>query len=272
MATDADADRHRIKILEDLREAEEANFRTAIKLLGETVSLVEDVDALYDNLAALIRTSGVAPRNEVVAGANFLRAAQYHLRLAALDCLRCHITDSFSHSRMSIEAAAFAARVKRYPHLAEKWIRASENREAYDQYWKKFRGPAIFPKDDEPLAELGRRYETCAKQTHPSLYSIARRVRHQPGEGYQAEFHYFEVRDGDASEPTRTFLWIMDTHFTILKTFASVFDEAVTRDAAAWTVRVNAVDAKLALHKQRWKEVILDRPGRPGTPAAGGSG
>src|SRR5438552_100670 len=145
-----------VQFFDDLRDSEEANFRLACEQLGNSITLVGDVDELYDVLADLIMARAPAATIELIAGSHFLRLAQYHLRLGALDCLRCHLTDSFAHSRMGIEAAAFAARVARHPHMAEEWIRAGESADAYEKYRSKFSGSrALFPDSDPTLTELG---------------------------------------------------------------------------------------------------------------------
>ena len=64
------------------------------------------------------------------------------------------------------------------------------------------------------------------------------------------------------SEPARTFFWVVDTHFGILKLFEEVFADAIARDRAAWAVQHDGVDARLGVHKLRWKDIIL-RPKAP---------
>lgn len=180
------------------------------------------------------------------------------MTVGALAALRGHLTDSFRHSRMAIEQAAFAARVKRHPHLAMVWLKAGESDAAYKEYREKFSAGKLFPDDHALLRELGERCDDSSKQSHPSVYALAGQSKATNSEaGFSLDFNYFQLKAEDPSEPPRTFLWIVDTHFGILRLFEEVLADAIAHDKASWDVRRNGVDAKLAVHKERWKKVIL---------------
>jgi len=179
--------------LDKLRADEEENFLLTKKVLGDSYSLFEDLHDLYDWQRRAVEISAVGNHDHVAAGAVMLCQSQYHLVIGTLDCLRCHITDSFAHCRAAIETAVFSARISRHPHLAMEWLNAGDSEEAYERYRRKFGTGSIFPDDDPALANLKARYDICAKQGHPSVYSFASRLRFLDWDRkrYQAEYHYF---------------------------------------------------------------------------------
>jgi hypothetical protein len=108
------------------------------------------------------------------------------------------------------------------------------------------------------LRELGSRYGAASKLGHPSVYAMAGHTKAKMGDaGFALEFKYFELKNNDLSEPARTFLWIIDTHFGILRLFEEVLAEAIAHDLTTWEVRRNGVDARLGVQKLRWKDIIL---------------
>lgn len=236
--------------LEQVHESAQGNYQESLRLLGDSVLLVQDFVDLYQRASEIVSGSPKAAQDEHVMGLNFLMGARYYLVKATTDCLRGHITDTFGGTRMAIEQAAFAARVKRHPHLATVWLNASADEATYDEYREKFK--KLFPNDDDALHELGARYDFCAKQTHPSIYSFAGRSRIKETERhYDFKFEYFQMQS-DGSEPVRTFLWILNTHVLVLSVFRRVLGDALTEDVKAYEMRVNSVEAKLATHAGMW--------------------
>jgi len=53
-----------MRILEELREAQESNYKTATILLGDTVSLLEDLNGLYEALAASLPAGREPPAGD----------------------------------------------------------------------------------------------------------------------------------------------------------------------------------------------------------------
>lgn len=244
--------------LDKIRESEEANYQTSRRVLGESVTLVEDLLDLYRVLGEMIRGSRLGPRDEIVCAGQFLLGCRYQLTLGALAALRGHLHDSFMLSRKAIELCAFAARVKRHSHLAMIWLCAGDSDAAYDAYREKFAPGKLFPEDHEILGKLGERYDHCSKLTHPSVYSLAGHIETERRANEVAfRFHYFQLKGSDPSEPAWTFFWIVDTHFGILRLFEEVFADAIAHDRPAWEIQRNGVDAKIGVHKERWKKVIL---------------
>ena len=149
--------------IDQVREAEEANYRNARGVLGESVSLVQELVDLYKLFGEMIKQSGVGSDDEIVAASTFLLACQYQLAVGALALVRGHLTDSFSYARKAIELCAFAARVKRHPHLAMVWLSAGRDDASYEKYREKFSGDKLFPKDHTILEKLRKAYDHCSK-------------------------------------------------------------------------------------------------------------
>ncbi|HTC23209.1 MAG TPA: hypothetical protein VK688_02540 [Gemmatimonadales bacterium] len=170
---------------------------------------------------------------------------------------------------MAIECAAFAARVKTNPDMAPVWIDAGLSDEAYERYLKVFSSGKIFPDEHPVLRELGSRFDTTSKVSHPSLYALAQHVRiAKTDAGAEVMFHCFPVDKPSWAEPARTFFWTVDTHFGAVRVFVDALAKPLESERAVIDVRVNAIDAKLALHKNRWRDAILRKPDKPVDPEA----
>jgi hypothetical protein len=205
----------------------------------------------------LLRQTQDPPEHLLAVSLLFLSAA-YQLEKGCLECLRGHLTDSFQATRRAIEAAAFGARIARHPHLARLWFEASKDNDTYDDYREKFAPKKIFPADDELLARLKARWDHASRVSHSSSYSVARRSSiHLEEDSLGFEFVVFEIDDEDRSEPARTLLFILDTHLGVLRVFESVFSDQLGFRLRSWEVRKNALDAKLAAYKERWRDLIL---------------
>jgi hypothetical protein len=240
--------------LEDVYGNADRNYRESLRLLGESVQLVQDFVDLYQHMFKVVAGSKCSAQDEYVMGTKFAMAARAGLVTAVADCLRCQLHDTFSKTRLAIEQVAFAARVKRHPHLAKVWLEAGHDDAAYDDYRKKF--GKLFPADHVLLHELGDRYDVCAKQTHPSIYSFAGRSKiEDTGTTYTLLFDYFQA-DCDGSEPLRTFFWILNTHMLIVNVFREVLSEALANDAKGLEVHANSVEAKYFLHLGGWVDRI----------------
>jgi len=180
-------------------------------------------------MAEICSKTSAAVQDDIFAGLQFVLACRYHLVVGALTALRGHITDSFRNSRMAIESAAFAARVKRDPGLATVWLNAGHDDAAYKEYRNQF--SKLFAGDDPVLRELGSRYDDCAKQGHPSVYAFAGHTKiEQTPTDLLVQFEYFQMRS-DASEPVRTYLWILTTHLLIVSSYRT-----------SWRERSNTID------------------------------
>jgi hypothetical protein len=244
--------------LEKTRKLGDVNYAVACEMLGETVGLADDLDGLYRLLGELIAASGLGPDDEVVAGLYFLLFSRYQLPVGLLSLLRGHRNDSFSHTRQAIESAAFAARIARHPRLALVWLKSRESDAAFREYREKFKPGKLFPADHTILGRLYERYDSCSSLSHPSLAAIAgHAIVHAEGDTFEAGFNYFQFKQGDLSEPARTFLWIVDTHLQLVRVFARVFDKAVD-GVTRWRDNVATFESRLVTQKQVWHAVILE--------------
>lgn len=247
--------------LDEIHDIEEKNYYTSKEVLGDSLLLVEDVHSLYRLLTELIFNSGIEPRDEIIAANYFMLACQYNLTIGMLALLRGHINDSFILSRKAIEQCAFAAKVKKNPGLATIWMQASRQKgtAVYKEYRREFSSKNIFPKDNPKLCELYNRYDICSKLSHPSLYSFTRQIDSKTSDrDIRIEFKCFQLSVEDMSEPARTFLWIVSTHFLILRVFEEILDEAINHDRKRWEFRFNAVEVKINIQRNKWKELILE--------------
>lgn len=243
--------------LDRMRQYEEENFQTSRTALGETYGLLADMLGLYDVLGELIRESKLPSDDEIVAGAMFMLGSRYMLEKSILELMRVHLSDSFSYVRNALEQVGFADLVRRNPKLAMKWLSAGDDPAAYKEYKDAFATGKAFPKNDPLMQELYTRYDFASKRVHASLHSYALRLQtlHNQNTGaVELKYAYFDIKD--ASDLMQIFLWIIDTHFKILQAFARVFAEAIRYDQRRWDLRYNAVEASLAVHKERWKPLI----------------
>lgn len=243
--------------LDVVRRGEQSNYETACSQMGDSLSLIEDLIGLYELMASMVQTSGLPPRDVIVAPGQFLLMCRYNLTLGALTVVRGHINDSFYFCRKALEACAFAARIKRNPQLATDWVRAVEDDSAYEKFREKFSASKLFPQGHPLLTVLKGRYSLCCKMTHPSIISFGRHVDVQQVQSLlRVNFDYFQLQNDDPSEPIRTVLFIADTHLGILRIFEEVLAPVVNHDRKKWEVNLNAVDAKIGLHKDKWKTTI----------------
>lgn len=255
--------------LDDVREKEEANYHIPLRVLGDSVSLVQDLLDVHALITTTAARSKLILKPEHYVTLHFSLAARYHLTIGSLAALRAHPTDAVRNGRMAIECAAFAARVKTNPDMAPVWIDAGLSDEAYDRYLKVFSSGKIFPDEHPVLRELGSRFATTSKVSHPSLYALAQHVRiAKTDAGAEVKFHYFPVDKPSWTEPARTFFWTVDTHFGAVRVFVDALAKPLESERAVIDVRVNAIDAKLTVHKNRWREAILRKPDKPVDPDA----
>lgn len=247
--------------LDSVRKGEETNYDVACSRIGDSISVIQELIDLYELMASMVETSGIPPRDEVIAPGQFLLMNRYNLTLAALAAMRGHINDSFYFCRKAIEACSFAARIKRNPKLATDWVRAVEDDCSYEKFREKFSGGKLFPKGHSLLTVLKERYSLCCKMTHPSIISFGRHLDVQQGQTqYRLKFDYFQLTDSDPSEPIRTVLFIADTHLGILRVFEEILAPVVNHERKKWEIYLNAVDAKIGTHKNTWKTTIQNVP------------
>lgn len=245
----------------DRRHADEAdNYRVSVERLGETLLLVDEFDTLYGALRREVEATG-SLSNELWIVSIYFLAAQAELIKATSECLRGSLTDALQTTRRAIEVAAFGWRVAKNPHLAEVWMQAGTDEEAYQQYRDKFSGEAkIFPKNHTTLSELRERYDVASRMLHGSPQSVSgRTVFHHSDTHVHLEFLEFESGRNHPSDVPRTFLWIIHTHQLILHVFFECFGThigAVRRKQ--WRAVKAIAEARLESEKRRWYRVTHD--------------
>jgi hypothetical protein len=247
-------------------EAEARNFEFTTKILGGTVELVQDFQDLYKSLAGfvLIPDGGAATEAAKVAmvGLHLLMKSRSNLLVGTITLLRAYRGNSLLFLRGAVEACAFAAHIRRRPELADVWLNAGDGEDDYKTYKKHFKAP--FPKDDPLLQELYERYDRCSQVIHSSLYSMAGHFTYPDDDGQEMSlrFNLFDL-PGDHSIVSSLY-FALDTHKRILKKFAEVLAGEISANATVWELRFNSVEAKLDVHREKWKSVVPDpRNARP---------
>jgi hypothetical protein len=92
--------------LDDIREKEEANYQTSLKILGDSVSLVHDLLDVHALITTTAARSRLILKPEHYVTLHLSLAARYHLTVGSLAALRAHPTDAVRNGRMAIECAA----------------------------------------------------------------------------------------------------------------------------------------------------------------------
>ena len=240
-------------------EAESKNFTFTTKTLGNTVELVEDFQELYKSLAGfvVIPDGGAATEAAKVAmlALHLLMKSRGAFLIGAITLLRGYRGNSLLYLRNAIEACAFAAHIRRTPTLSDVWLNAGANQDAYRTYKKHFK--ALFPKNEPLLQELYERYDRCSQIIHSSLYSMAGHFSYPDDEeGMSLRFNLFDL-PGDHSIVSSLY-FALDTHKRILNKFADVLAEEIKANVKVWEIRFNSVEAKLDVHREKWKPIVPD--------------
>jgi len=239
--------------LTEVAQAEEDNRRVSIKRLGDTISLAQDFFDAHSKLMDLLGETKASSAEALEVTAVLLLAVRYQLVIGALAVLRAQHTDAMQTLRRAVELAAFAHRMHAHPELRDVWMRAENDDETFRRYRKEFKAELLFPKDDALLQGLYDRYRRGSGALHSSVASLSHRLTiGMEGERRVVVHNYFEFTEGDAAEPARTFLYLIDTHLGILRLFTKILGAQLEPVKDQWTLRMNALSAKLNLHVQRW--------------------
>lgn len=245
-----------------LIKAENQNFQTTARALGATTGLVQDFEDLYQSLADFIRIStadGYTVEQAKVGGHALLLLMKCRGDLLAgcVNLLRGYQGNSLRFLRGAIEACAFAARMKKHPHLVDVWLKAVDSDADYKAFREKFSGKNLFPADDPLLQELYQSFDHCSQMIHNSAYSMAGNFSfRRDGTQQHVQFNVFDLPDGPVVAAALYFT--LDTHKRILTKFSQVLADNIKADMTAWRVRFNSVEAKLDFHREKWKTVIPD--------------
>jgi len=237
------------------------NYREARVALGQDVQLVDVLmlgfDFFNDGLRGLKKA---IDERVAVTGVYFILWCRYHCTMAITTLLRGHRNDAFAHLRRGVEGAAFAARVRKHPELAETWLTAHHSAEAFKKYKEKFATSRIFPEKDFALSRLREVYESTNPFSHPALKALAGHGQVKPKEdgGIEVTFKYHQFEPGDPSDFMRSFLYLIRANRWILDVFADVFPEVVSSNKQVWELRVNAFDATFDVLREKWRPTILE--------------
>jgi hypothetical protein len=244
-----------------LIKAESQNFQTTTTALGETTGLVQDFEDLYQSLADFIRISaadGYTVEQAKVGGyvLLLLMKCRGDLLVGSLNLLRGYQGNSLRFLRAAIEACAFAARIKKHPHMADVWLNAVDSDADYEKYREKF-GKNLFPADDPLLRQLYQTFDQCSRVIHNSAYSLAGSFSfRREGTWQHIEFKVFDLPEGPVLPAALYFT--LDTHRRILTKFSQVLADNIKADLTAWQIRFDSVEANLDFHREKWKTVIPD--------------
>jgi len=242
-----------MKLIEDERQHYVANA----KALGDSTALVHDFENVYAALTPCIEIPPSEPQKMAVVSMIYLLVfCRRQLTIGVLTLMRSYRADSLLHLRRAIETCAFAVRICKHPDLATVWANGGASDDAYAAYRKAFRPRDVFPPDpdhEQPLSILKERYDLCSTLMHGGVFGMAGQFETTP-ESFRLEFF-----DLPPDHSLFSVLWqMLDTHKEMLHFFGRVFDPHTNDQMAAWKVRLNAVEAKLAVHGQRWTPVILN--------------
>jgi hypothetical protein len=240
-------------------EAEGGNFAQTTAYLGSTLELVKDFSELYRHLIDSIAISGTGkkPKNEeqqyaAVASLHLLMKSQKDFTIGVLNVLRGYRGMGLIVLRSATEAGAFAARIMRCPHLGNVWLDAAKGEEEYAKYKDKF--TRLFPKDDVLLNQLYEYYDRCSQAMHTSIYSMAGHVTYGPqGQETVIKVNAFDLPEGPHIVPV--LYYTLDAHKLILRVFARSLKPHI-KELIVWETRYNSVEAKLDVHRDKWKPVV----------------
>jgi len=243
--------------IEKIHDNEEEHYKESLEDLRAPLGLVNSMADLY---LTFYRMAGGAPfklRIEAMARIYMAQACMHRLSMGTLAVQRAHHYDSFRNTREAIEAAAYAVHIKNHPHLTRLWRKGSKDDVSYAQYRKAFSPGVLFPKGVPTFGELKKRYDLCAKLSHPSFLASApsfKVTRNEDGRG--VVYPYFHGGPENAFARAETLLWMVDTHVLILKVLELALPEIVVHGGLVWPIHRNAMEASLDVHKAQFKRAV----------------
>lgn len=243
--------------IDEVRRFEEKVYQASQKRLGDTASLVQGISDLYLTIMEMYGRSDIPPKDEIICALNQVQLCQNQLITGCLALERGHLSDSFQYTRKAIESCAIANRICKHPDLAMVWLQGWPGGRQYRKYRKEFSPRKLFPKDDSRMQKLYERYNQCSERAHANSMSFAGRLRQEyEKDKVNIRFHYSELRTEDPSEPARTLLWTVDTHFGIATTFGRILNEPINTDRDTWNPRLKAVRIKISSHMKSWERIL----------------
>ncbi|MBL8238358.1 MAG: hypothetical protein JNM66_13115 [Bryobacterales bacterium] len=247
--------------LEELSRAEALNFAESSRLLRESTGLVSEIETLYELLPPQLRwpPSGVNSDESIsmIAAAHELGFCRRQLSLGVLTLFRAYRGDSLTHLRRAIESCAFAVRMMKHHNLIQDWQNAAMGDSAYARYRRSFKAKDLFPDsahaDHDPiLSELKDTYDLCSRLIHGSIFGLAGHFKHPQPENASFEVNFFDLPEN--GELINTYFLHLNAHKRMARLFEKSLKGYATGDFVAWEVRMNAVEASLAVHSNTWSK------------------
>lgn len=243
--------------MKELIEAETQNYDANVMALGDGAELVHDFEKVYEALTPCLKSPPSEPEKSAGAVAVYLLAfCRRQLTMSALTLLRSYRGDSLLHLRRAIESCAFAVRICKHPELAVVWGKAGSDENAYPAYRKAFRTSDVFPGSKHPdhelaLSTLKDEYDLCSRLMHGGVSGLSGHFKTTPS---SFRMIFFDLAPDHSL--FSTLLMVLGSHLVMFRLFGRILEPHTNDRMAAWKVRVNSVEAKLAVHGQRWMPII----------------
>ena len=246
--------------MEKTLQDEEKHLAISRQKLGPTAQLVSSTERLYSFLGEVIDAIS-APEDlheMVLSVARCGLACSFRFVMAINSAFRGHLSEAIASTRGAIEQCGFAARIRRHPHLARVWLDAGLDEEHYEKYRTKFGPSKLFPADNVVLTELYSRYDLCSKLSHPSIYSVGGQFKPMMDQGVPTlTFEFFDSKSDDEKEPAATLLWVVDTHYGIIKVLLSTLEDLSGFSDRTRDEELAKFQAHLDYEKKKWEPILL---------------
>ena len=126
------------KDLDEIVSAEAYNYGQSKAALEGAIALVDNVQTLYQSLGEAVLQENVLDNSE--RGKSLHVAIRLSMRCGCLfmqsilKLMRGYRGDASANARMAIDCCAVAVRILKFPHMADLWINAHTNDEAFHDY------------------------------------------------------------------------------------------------------------------------------------------
>ena len=262
-----------------LAEREERNLNSALAFIGDSYSLVTDIEGLYGGLSPLIKVlPNGDPDQSVVAGliGCFALVCRRQLTLGTLTMLRGYLGDSQLHLRRALETCGIAARIYKFPHMATVYYEAGKDETTYEKFRKSV-ATNLFPIDDPLLSLLGQKYDSCSKYMHSSIYGVggyfsayaARQASSTATplstEDYPASLDVFDM--STYLNMIQSYFSVAHCHKTMLRIFERSLKQHIGDDLLLWSLRLDKLDKKYDVVLKHWLPKIIAARNKKDPPA-----
>jgi hypothetical protein len=232
-------------------DAEIANLKTSKAALGARADLAGDILALYELVRRNVDTSigSMEEHKTLMVMLALLAGCRAQMTMGVLQNWRGRASEALGSLRRASELCGAACHIRRNPNLADVWLNASENDEAYKKHKEAFSIKAIFPKSDSVLHRLYEVFDFASKGIHVSIYSLASQIS-------GGTFLYFDIKGPHDPQLIRTFIYILSAHELILRSFITSFNGAL-RDTAVVEKEFKLFAERLQRHREVTREFAM---------------